>query len=402
MSILLTQKAWNDSPHTNHDWQSINQRHKIPSHQMPDMRDEKELRENDLLRIVDKYPDNNQAIVDLSKSKPLGLSGQLKVESRQPDESKSKRTEVNTPEDPNTVWEKEQISRKRKLQTVCDVTAAETAHKDIKALVEKPNSLSNILVDDEHKVLYCYVPKVACTQWKQVFLSLTGKWNNSITKPHNFYHNKAFELAMNKQSFSEEEIMTRLRTYKSFMFSRDPLERILSAYRDKFEGKTDDSLQFIRIHAKHMLHQLKRNSTFLKTSNVSSLRFQDMMDFIVRNPPQSNQEHWKPAYHLCHPCTLNYTYLGRFDDLYRDSTQILSRIAGKENIQFPKYPNMPSAIRLVSHSEELPIIVLPETWNLDTVMEKHVHIEAENILDDENTRSIAESSSGSHLLHQAD
>ena len=42
--------------------------------------------------------------------------------------------------------------------------------------------LGNILVDDKHKVLYCYVPKAGCTTWKRKLMemasnkNLSGKW----------------------------------------------------------------------------------------------------------------------------------------------------------------------------------------------------------------------------------
>jgi len=34
--------------------------------------------------------------------------------------------------------------------------------------------LDNIIVDEKFKILFCYIPKVACTQWKKVMVSLDG------------------------------------------------------------------------------------------------------------------------------------------------------------------------------------------------------------------------------------
>lgn len=60
-----------------------------------------------------------------------------------------------------------------------------------------------------------------------------------------------------------------------------------------------------------------------------------MMEYLSLNPPLANQEHWKPLYHLCHPCSIQYDYIGNFDDLYKDSIDILKNVLTQEQIYFP-------------------------------------------------------------------
>ena len=52
---------------------------------------------------------------------------------------------------------------------------------------DRGKALDNILVDEKHKVLYCYVPKAGCSTWRSLLMNVYN--NKSI--PLKFIHTPA-------------------------------------------------------------------------------------------------------------------------------------------------------------------------------------------------------------------
>ena len=54
-----------------------------------------------------------------------------------------------------------------------------------------------------------------------------------------------------------------------------------------------------------------------------------------RNNRASFQEHWRPMYDLCHPCSIQYDYILKFEDLKEENDALLHRLIPDSQIHFP-------------------------------------------------------------------
>jgi len=72
------------------------------------------------------------------------------------------------PEKSREILEGEQVARKKLAEGVCHLSQD---HPTLNAVIEEKEQLDHIIVDDEHRLLYCYIPKVACTNWKRLLVS---------------------------------------------------------------------------------------------------------------------------------------------------------------------------------------------------------------------------------------
>lgn len=100
-----------------------------------------------------------------------------------------------------------------------------------------PNSryhfCSRLLVVPEHKFAFCYVEKVACTQFNHIMNTLNGlPWNR---KP--WMRSSTFAMNVSMESVTKENGWYR------GIFLRDPAERYLSAFQSKCVKRTDGSIE---------------------------------------------------------------------------------------------------------------------------------------------------------------
>ena len=222
--------------------------------------------------------------------------------------------------------------------TFTSAPSAKTQRKDSSCSWRKrqlvPSMLTNLLVDDKHRIMYCVIPKVACTNWKRAFVRLSGRLNETSEGALRLLsvHDDVFLSQIGLRylnTYPLAEIRKRMAEYYKFMFVRHPLERLLSAYRDKFTVHNKWTEHFQRRYGRKIVRTLRRNPSNDSLSKGNDVTFAEFVKYVTRRALSGKalNPHWSSYYDLCHPCSIKYDFVGRFESFERDSSFILGRLS---------------------------------------------------------------------------
>lgn len=126
-------------------------------------------------------------------------------------------------------------------------------------------------------------------------------------------------------SLTDIQRLEKLAKYWKFTMLRNPLERLVSAFRNKLEGP----LKFAEIY-NQTFQMIKRSilekydpDTYKKWHNSKgsfelTLNFQTYIRWIIDTPNHQLNEHFSPMIHVCQPCRVKYNFYGNFKDFSSD------------------------------------------------------------------------------------
>ena len=89
------------------------------------------------------------------------------------------------------------------------------------------------------RFLYCMIAKSACTSWVRVLLALNGSPKaRRLAKRKRTYIHRRQKYYLDMTEFKNATDMHRspYKDFYKFTFVREPLERLISAYRDRMLG----------------------------------------------------------------------------------------------------------------------------------------------------------------------
>lgn len=232
------------------------------------------------------------------------------------------------------------------------------------SLRENRDLLDHIVVDSKHQLLYCYVPKVACTNWKRVFMILTGAANttNVLSIPANLAHSRNIFLTLSNFTYTDVEYL--LSTYTKFLFVRHPFERLLSAFRNKLEQNYIRSKYFQTRVGRYIVKRYRMKPNNASLQNGDDVTFDEFTAYLSKSESDGFNEHWKPIESLCEPCRIKYDFIGKYETLLSDSNFIL-RSFGISNIRFPHNVKAATTYKdLKKYFSSLPPSRIKELYNI--------------------------------------
>ena len=244
-------------------------------------------------------------------------------------------------------WLAQQKARRQQVDDVCYKARRSQSSLSSRTLLQRfgRSFFKNVIVDDKHQVLYCTIPKVACSSWKTVLTLMTGRVANVKSPLSLDVHNNTFMSSvglprMNKYSPAEYDHL--LRNYKKFVFVRHPLERLLSAYRDKFV-KTDSWNRYIQHRfGWKIIKRYRNNPSKESLKSGTGVLFEEFARYVTDSTiPNRSNPHWDTFHSLCHPCFIHYDFIGKYETLDVDQDMILHLLfnqtnSSRDKVQFPK------------------------------------------------------------------
>lgn len=188
----------------------------------------------------------------------------------------------------------------------------------------------SLMYQQNWHLLYCWIHKVASSSWSQVFFNLAGL-SVSPSRLHE---------ATVKFSPTASLLPSALSNSLVFTVVRHPFERLVSAYRDKFELSSKYAYVFSmytpKIKAVARRSPSTRRSPTLVNPGPSRPTFVEFVDYLLVTPVSEYNDHWVPYWLHCHMCDIEYDVVGKIDTMEEDM-EIITGVSGisATNISLP-------------------------------------------------------------------
>jgi len=192
----------------------------------------------------------------------------------------------------------------------------------------------NIIVSERNRLIFCSIPKVACTNWKY----LIRKWEGLDYKDISASHDHTKSGLRYLSDYSRDDI--DLTQYYKFVFVRDPYMRLLSAYMDKLRNKKNPSEYTMFLRSVIGYNSAKRN--------VTDISFATFVNSIYQNKDKAQwNAHWRGQNTMCGLDEFPYDFVGKMENLTAHTKIVFDALKNNMN----KSGNEEEKFRFPTHED---------------------------------------------------
>jgi len=183
--------------------------------------------------------------------------------------------------------------------------------------------------DDQMDYIYCLVSKASCTSWKRTLMMLTGNITTvqrpeqmSLGMVHN--HDNSDVYIRRLETLPQAYRAWRFHNYFTFLFVREPLDRLVSAYRDKV-------LEDRGYHVDIDIVRRYRPRDYNVSVTRYNVTFAEFVRYVLseRIGGRVLDRHWIPQSELCRVCQYRYDFIGHQETLHRDADFVVAKLKSR-------------------------------------------------------------------------
>ena len=204
--------------------------------------------------------------------------------------------------------------------------------------------MQHLVVLEEAGIIYCSIPKVASTEWKE---ALTAYHHHGRIQGKRA-QNRTLWKHLNE--FSNRNVTEKLQSYYKFLFVREPFERLLSAYRSKFEAENEF---YRKTFGREIIQRFRKNATQHAKNFGDDVTFLEFVKYIVFGG--NFDEHWRPYDQLCHVCSVGYNFIGHLETIEEDALFLVKEARVDNHVIFKSRRRSHTSSELLKYYSKIPV-----------------------------------------------